>query len=601
MANAPGGLPPPPVSAQSGEKTDAEKQASIEEVRAIFERLKRVLKQIALYRHMKERYTEYLEPVYLALTDFLKRHGSLSLKVEALGFKFESVLVFEDDNRENNMVYPFWQMGVRLFMFKKGLSQDELLRFLMLPLRDESAAVAELDILTQLWREDFRFIEYIVIENFQVMPDEDAEEVEIEVDKVVAYLYRQLQSNSEDYMRFARVTLDDFELELNNVDQVRGLVVQGVTASTKDVSKAQTMIHHDHQVVFQKMVMILFQVLEMGTTQDNIEDVTQAFVQLLDVLIFKEDFSTIVGLTQQFDLAPQKSFLDEAQKEQIVACGQVFKTKMGETQRLQMLGQYLNARVPEDAESIQSYLICLGETAIDRIMNILEVVEIAENRTLLTQVLAEVGKNKVDVFAKHFSDPESTLIKDMLDVIDRIDPPNKFDLFAQVLSHPSPVLRMEVLQTIGRNPSKECFEYIKKTVVHSDDQQLRNVAIRALPNYDKAMSLPMVMDMIEDTKLLMKKELAERKAVFGAVGQMKAKETNAFLKTILTTKRGLLVNKGLEEMKGLAIEAFEHAPSMTGLQILAQVAQDKKQQSIEIRTKANKAALIVKSKLLGKK
>ena len=204
------------------------------------------------------------------------------------------------------MVYPFWQMGVRLFMFKKGLSQEELLRFLMLPLRDDSAAVAELDILTQLWRADFRHIEYIVIENFQVLPDEDAEEVEIEVDKVVAYLYRQLQSNSEDYMRFARVTVDDFDLELNNVDQVRGLVVQGVTASATDVSKAQTMIHHEQQVVFQKMVLILFQVLEIGTTQENFEDISQAFVQLLDVLIFKEDYATIVSLTEQFDLALKK-------------------------------------------------------------------------------------------------------------------------------------------------------------------------------------------------------------------------------------------------------------------------------------------------------
>ena len=68
----------------------------------------------------------------------------------------------------------------------------------------------------------------------------------------------------------------------------------------------------------------------------------------------------------------------------------MFKTKMGETQRLQMLGQYLNARIPEDAESIQAYLVCLGETAIDRIMAMLEGVELPENRSLLTEVLAKV-------------------------------------------------------------------------------------------------------------------------------------------------------------------------------------------------------------------
>ena len=40
----------------------------------------------------------------------------------------------------------------------------------------------------------FQNIDYVVIENFQVSPDDDPDEVELEVDKVVAYLYRQLQS-----------------------------------------------------------------------------------------------------------------------------------------------------------------------------------------------------------------------------------------------------------------------------------------------------------------------------------------------------------------------------------------------------------------------
>ena len=80
----------PPGTVKGGGATERDKQAAIAEVRAIFERLKRVLKQIALYRHMKERYSEIREPVYLALVDFLKRHGTLSLKVEALGFNMKA-------------------------------------------------------------------------------------------------------------------------------------------------------------------------------------------------------------------------------------------------------------------------------------------------------------------------------------------------------------------------------------------------------------------------------------------------------------------------------------------------------------------------------
>ena len=598
--------PPAPQGASNSAAAIAEEAAAalksdaIVQVRNIFGQLKRVLKQIALYRHMKERYAEYLQPVYESMTEFLDRYGSLSLKVDALGFKFESEMVFEDTNRENNMVYPFWQMGVRLFMFKQGLTQDELLRFLMLSLRNENTTVAELDILTQLWRSDFRFIEYIVIENFQVMPDEDVEQVEIEVDKVVAYLYRQLQSNSEDYMRFARVSADDLELELNNIDQLRGLVVQGVTATAANVSQAQTEILQEQQVIFQKMVMILFQVLEIGTTPENFENVSQAFVQLLDVLLFKDDYKTIVKLVKQFELAPEKSYLDEARKEQIKVLSEAFKNKMGEQERIQTVAQYLNSRAAEDPTSLVKYLSHLGEQALEKIMSVLEHVELPENRALLNEVLASIGKNRVALFAQHFSDPESTLIKDMLDVVGRIDPPNKFELFAQVLQHPNPVLRMEVLQTIGRNPSKECFAYLKKTIEQSEEAPLRQVAIRALPNYERALSLPVVLSLISDNKALMKREPGEQKAIFSAAGQMKNKETDAILEGYLSAKKGLLLQKNKEALKAMVIEAYEQTASVSGLKLMAEVAKDKKKHSDEIRAKANTAALKIKAKLLGK-
>ena len=212
--------------AQNDSTVKEKKAAAIDEVRQILEKLKKTTKQIALYRHMGERYNDYIAPVYELFDKFLKENGVLSLKVDALGFKYENTLVFEDENRENNMIYPFWRQGVRLFNFQDGLTQEELLNFLLLSLGGDHSNIDEVDILTKLWTAEFQNIDYVVIENFQVSPDDDPDEVELEVDKVVAYLYRQLQSNSDDYLRFARVSADDLELELDHVDQVRGLVVQ---------------------------------------------------------------------------------------------------------------------------------------------------------------------------------------------------------------------------------------------------------------------------------------------------------------------------------------------------------------------------------------
>ena len=188
----------------------------------------------------------------------------------------------------------------------------------------------------------------------------------------------------------------------------------------------------------------------------------------------------------------------------------------------------------------------------------------------------------------------------MLDVVGRIDPPNKFELFAQVLQHPNPVLRMEVLQTIGRNPSKECFAYLKKTIEQSEEAPLRQVAIRALPDYERALSLPVVLSLISDNKALMKREPGEQKAIFSTAGQMKNKETDAILEGYLSAKKGLLLQKNKEALKAMVIEAYEQTASVSGLKLMAEVAKDKKKHSDEIRAKANTAALKIKAKLLGK-
>ena len=160
----------------------------------------------------------------------------------------------------------------------------------------------------------------------------------------------------------------------------------------------------------------------------------------------------------------------------------------------------------------------------------------------MREVLANVGKNDVELFSSHLKDPSSSLIKDMLDVIGKINPKNKFDIFSVVLTHPNPVLRMETLQLIGNNPSEACFKHIKKRLV-SARMQMRNIAIRCLPNYSNKWSLPLLMSMVKDSSKLMKKDVNERKAIFSALGQMDAPETSEYLQEILQAKGGFFGQK----------------------------------------------------------
>ena len=147
-----------------------------------------------------------------------------------------------------------------------------------------------------------------------------------------------------------------------------------------------------------------------------------------------------------------KPQLSDTQKDLINRCGALFKTKMQEPQRLQIIAQSMSIGIPKDAEGMKEFLQSLGRAAIQPLLEILDSLQIVECRRLVREVLANVGKNDVELFSSHLKDPSSSLIKDMLDVIGKINPKNKFDIFSVVLTHPNPVLRMETLQLIGNNP-----------------------------------------------------------------------------------------------------------------------------------------------------
>lgn len=579
---------------------DDQRGAQAEAARAAFDKLRRGLRQIALYRHNVDRYGEYLEPFTTAMQELVAVHPMISIKLDAMAYKIGPHVVFEDDSRDNNIIYPLWSVGVRMLMFKQGLDANELQRFFILCL---NAADAEKkgreDIATSLWKAELAHIEYIVVEGFKTLPDEDAEEVEIEIEKVVAYLYRQLQSNSEDYLRFARISSEDLELQLDQVDSMRGAIVQGVTATAQDRARVQAGLVREEHRQLQKLVTVLFQLLELDTTDDNFEDVAEAFIQLLDALILQENFSAIHQIRKRFAVSVQKAHLSEDRRDLVERCGQRFITRMGESQRVQAIGQLLNTGLTKDPEGIRLYLQSLGVEAIIPLLEMLETLTLLPNRRLVCDVLAEVGRAYIDTFASRLGHPTSNLVKDVIYIIDRINPPNKFALFAQTLEHPNTILRLETLAVIGRSGTDDSFEVITKTLKSHPDPQMRSQAARLLPNFSSDKGGSMLLGII-GAETFEKVNDAEKKAIFSALVQLRCTAVETFLAQVFEQKSSLFAKRRVDEFKLLAIAGLESSPSIPGLQLLRAVAEDTtKKHSKDVRETATAAIINVKARLTG--
>ncbi len=575
---------------------DEEEQAARQAADVFFLLLKGI-KNINIYRHAETRFAEYLEPAHQALTTFLEAHDILPLKLTPYTLEFKKHVIYQDEDREN-LTYRFYKDGMRYLMFRKGLPPEELLRFVMLATeRRSDAALFQEDMITRLWKEQFEFIEYVVVEGFG-FGDLSEEEVEIEVEKIVAYLRKQLSANSEDITRFARLSAEDLELELTDVDQMRGGIISGRTATDGDRAQVQDELFQEAKKrLFAKMVLILFQILELECDVDDYEMMLEAFTQVLDTLLVSEDVKGAVALLQRFEKIAERP-LPKGRIQLVTKMGTVFRRRMAEPHRLDSVGQYLMLNRDLDEAAVHAYLSVCGEEELLHLVEMLAGMERQDARAIMINVLAELGNNHVDVFARRLDHNSSNVVKDMLAIIHKINPDNKIQLISRCLDHPNIMIRLEGLKTLAKSKEDIALRYIEKAM-RDEDIQMRVGAYRALATRAPQRAAPLFVKAMQADDFL-QRDNRERIAIATALGETRSEVALDYLSSLFTQKGGLFSRGKANDMKTVAVIGLAAMKSVSAFKVLAAQVQNRDNPK-EVMESAHKAALRLKQEIKAKR
>lgn len=571
--------------------------AAVKTLENAFEALARGLKGIAFNRHRRDAFLDYIQPAFDLFTRVLEL-GPLELKLEVSTLVWGHHHVLEDDTADRNLVYPLWQEGVRLLVLSPGMPIEELLRFYTIVIGVESRDPSE-ELLTRLWREELTHIDWVVMTDFALIEDNGAEEVEVEVEKVLTYLHRELTSDKGESISFARVSLDDLEMKLENLAQIRKTKIQqGSVALPEDQARLQGEILADEVLLLDKICGILFQVMELPASEQEVTDIAAAFEQLLDGLILGGKFSTIEKVIARLNQFAYRADLPLPNRELARNCNDTLTRLMLEGQRVRAVGTALNTGATKDLDGVKSYLVRLGPTATVQLLDLLDTLNAPHHRRVVADVLVEVGRYGVQLFANRLATASSNLAKELLHIIDRISPPNKLELFAGVLKHDNAVLRMEGLSAIGRTQDDKCFQIILDVFQRHEVAQMRAHAARILAGYAPERARVPLLDAVRAEDFDQRPE-GERRAIFGALARLEDEPTRHFLRGCLGEKATLLNKRRVEEKKLMVISALSTAPSIPTLQLLADVAKETKLHSKDTCEAARRAALGMRSRLLG--
>ncbi len=579
----------PAAAVEEEAELDPQKQAQVDSACAFFQQVQKAFKNIALYRHNTGRYHEYLEHAYAALCGHLDTYQLLAVRVEAEGFSLYRRQLLPPDS-DQRMPYRFYADGIRQLGFRPGITEEEFQKFVLIALTnfDDPAHRGE-TILSLFWEAGFEHIEHLVVEGFSVA-DMSEDEVQVEVDKIVAYLNQRLRSNSEDFLRFARVSADDLNLKMEAVDQARGVLIQGQPVTEKLAQTIQADLQEDEGTrLLPKLVGVIFSLLEEEPNPLGFQD---TFTQLLDAMLLQEDFGTVNQILVKLRALERKGDRAEV-AEQLRS---FFLEKMGEPERLNRIVETLRAGVIRQPQELQRYLSSLSSEAVIALLEGLDTIEIPQNRQLLCDALAVLGAQTPEPFVSRLGSDRSQLVRDMLYVLDKLDVPDKAKLFEGALHNPNLAVRLEALSVIGKGRT-EANRSLLVQALADRQPQMRTAAARALVRFDPDRALLDLQRLIRAPDFG-KRPLEEQRALYGALGATGQQGARALFSNLLQQKGGLLKKKKVADDKLLAIAGLSECVSIASYKLL-QGEVEKKENDAEVLSAARKAMYQIKKQLFG--
>lgn len=564
---------------------DPDKRKQVEAAKNVVFQLLKGIKTIGMYRHAEEKFPEFLHNAWQNLEAYTQAWGPLAMRVDINNFILHKQELFSE---ESPIPYKFFREGFRQLIFRPGITPQELVSFTMIALSDPERGADDLN--AQFWRAQIPSFEYIMSEGFK-MDEAGEEEVEVEVDKVVDYLQRRLRTNSDDYLRFARVSADDLDAKLDGVDQMRGVVIGGVTADADLKAKLQREIGEEEgQRLFPKLISAVFQVVEAGI--DDAALLEDMFVQLLDAMLLQEDFPAITQVFLKLKAMAQRG----GEGSPISRLYLTFAAKMGEEQRLSRVGDILRSSKPKSPQDVVRYLTAIDAASVPVLLAVLETIELPENRQMILDAVIPHAKEIPDPFVNRLRSDKPQTVRDMVYVLDRANHPEKIKFFGQVLASPNLALRLEVINIVAKGRTGESRKLIAQCLEDSN-QQVRLTAMRVLPEFDRDKAYVDLMKLIKDESF-QKRDAVERQALYSALGSTGLPGAMSYFQQVLETKSGLFNKAKIDADKLLSLHGLAGAGSIQALKFLQTVAEDKGSSS-EVASTARVLAFKLKKQLFG--
>jgi len=135
----------------------------------------RALRTARLYKADHPIRRESIEEIQSRFRTFFDKYSYLRLEVTQTEMKLEGRILMKCEPRDPEAPFRLYKDGIREIRFHRGLEHDELFSFMsLLEMDARDMAEIDLDLVSLLWSKDYKTIDYVTIDEFEMAEGESS-------------------------------------------------------------------------------------------------------------------------------------------------------------------------------------------------------------------------------------------------------------------------------------------------------------------------------------------------------------------------------------------------------------------------------------------
>jgi len=505
-----------------------------------------------MYQRASQNVRAGFAPIWPVLDD-------LELQVAETDFVWEGQVVYHQLTKAESLAWMLYKDGMRVLTLRKGVEEQEIIRFLEVVNRarfmQQDAAD---DLLTLLWEQEFYHISYQFVEGFgdEIVP-EAVGTMGGDTTTTSAQIQQQVREEAQPKSA-GIVDLEEFDSTLYFLDEneVAAVVEQLRQEYTRDARASA--------------LAALYDIFEMESDRAVREEIIGVLETLLPNLLNAGEFRAVASVMRDVrSLVQQAPHLSTELRNRLLA----FEAKLSEPEIVRQLMVSLDgAAALAGDEDVTEVLRELHPAALGAIVTFLPTLNNAHVRELLEQAADRIASSSPTEVLKLLRDPKSTAIKEIVEMCGRLKLQGAVPWLGETVRSPDPAVRLASVLALAEVASPGALTAME-AAIDDDDRAVRLAAVRAMGVKGIRNALKRIEPVILG-KSSRDLDLTEKMAFFEAYGGIAGATAIPTLQSMLLS-RGLLGYKAGPDTRACAAVALGRIRTPEARAVLQKVADDK--------------------------